>query len=100
MRLLVNPSPPGPTKKLRRRDVMAASHLTQFEIARLGGRHPTVSPAVVLRRLLPARKGPARSAKSDGFQVFIGRDILAQFVLGGAVPAIGVGMVAFHEAFE
>src|SRR3981081_2020675 len=43
---------------------------------------------------------PSRSAKSDGFQVFIRLNNLARLVLGGAVPAIGVGMVAFHQGFE
>src|SRR5258705_6829057 len=100
MRLLVNPPPPRPTKELRRREVIAASHLTQFEIAGMAGRHPTIPLAVMLRRMRPARKIPSRSTKSDGFQVFIRLDNLAQLVLGGAVAAIGVGMVAFHERFE
>src|SRR3954467_14416974 len=55
--------------------------------------------ARLLARNAVDRRG-RQSAKSNGFQVFISLDDFAQLVLGGAVPAIGVGMVALHERFE
>ena len=103
MRLRVNPPRLRPTKKPRRREVIAASRLAQFGMAgcAAGGRELARHRR---RARLPAQKqltGRARqSAKSDGFQVFISLDDFAQLVLGGAVAAIGVGMVALHQRFE
>src|SRR5262245_57035835 len=43
---------------------------------------------------------PAISAKTYGFQVFIGLDDVAQPILGGAVAAIGVRVMALHQCLE
>src|SRR5258708_13790205 len=42
----------------------------------------------------------SNSAESGLLQVVIGLDDLAQLVLRGAIAAIGVGMMAFHQLLE
>src|SRR4029079_1628780 len=56
---------------------------------------------VVLRWGLrpPADRGAA-SAIARRFQIIIGRDDVAQLVLGGAIAAVGVGMMALHQHLE
>ena len=41
-----------------------------------------------------------RSAESYRFQIIVGLDDLYQPIFGGAVTAIGIWMVAFHELLE
>src|SRR5262245_40610356 len=43
---------------------------------------------------------PARSAGSDRLEVIVSLDDLPQLVFGGAVAAVGVGMMAFHQFLE
>src|SRR4051794_8207536 len=65
------------------------ARVMSIEIPRLFSRPPRAEKAV--------SRG---STKACGFQIVIGLDDLAQPVLGGAVAAIGIGMMALHQGLE
>ena len=80
---------------------MAASHLTQFEIAGLGGRHPTVPLAVMLRRLLPARKVLGRGQRNPmDFKYLYAWIISRSLSSEERSPPLASGWWRFTSAFE
>src|SRR4051812_34938354 len=61
----------------------------------------SVENPALFSRLPRGEKAVSRgSAKACGFQIVIGLNDLAQPVLGGAIAAIRIGMVALHQGLE
>src|SRR5262245_13353685 len=56
------------------------------------------TPAIALLRR--SRSGAAASAEADRLEIIVGLDDLPQALLGGAIAAIGVGVVALHQRLE
>src|SRR5580658_9917401 len=67
-----------------------------------GGRWSYVAIPVAERGGAAKGTGTAlgRSAKARGLQVIVSRNDLPQLVLGTTIPAIGVGMMSFHQYLE
>src|SRR5258708_18567 len=48
----------------------------------------------------PNFRGLRTSSKSNRPQIFVCLDVLLGFALGGATPAVSVGMMALHQLLE
>src|SRR5260221_14212309 len=53
-----------------------------------------------MRIAMGSHTSPAKSTVSGLLEVAIGLDVFPQFIFRGAITAIGVGMVAFHQLLE
>src|SRR4249920_692064 len=96
----------GPTHTVR---LMAGSNLAEAKAAKNPPRrNGTINYFNKIGAIHPVRKAglgcpgaiTSRSAESHRFQIIVGLDDLYQPIFRGAVTAIGIWVVAFHEFLE